>query len=149
MRTGEQPCKTAPYQRRIATQGTNDQNTRIVTSSFNLFWTDCKESLDDVEAYLAIDWSCTNELFGTPEIQDASEPGDATDTHGDALETPSTEDLDQDPEPEVSVSDEDGGECVAPESDGEIVDETLHQSPMKKRTRSKSRKLVVPEPLIQ
>jgi hypothetical protein len=72
----------------------------------------------------------------------------ATDTRGDALETLSTEDLDQDPEPEFSVSDEDGGECVAPESVEEIVDETLYQSPMKNRTRSKSRKVVVPEPLI-
>ncbi len=60
----------------------------------------------------------------------------------------STEDLDQDPEPEVSVSDEDGGECVAPESDEEVVDETFYQSPMKNRTMSKSRKVVVPEPLI-
>ncbi len=28
-----------------------------------------RESLDEVEAYLSIDGSCTNELFGTPEIQ--------------------------------------------------------------------------------
>ena len=30
---------------------------------------DSRESLDEVEAHLAIDGSCTNELFGTPEIQ--------------------------------------------------------------------------------
>ena len=70
------------------------------------------------------------------------------DTQGDALETLSTEDLDHDQEPEVSVLDEDGGECVAPESDEEVVDETLYQSPMKNSTRSKSRKVVVPDPLI-
>ncbi len=60
----------------------------------------------------------------------------------------SAEDLNQDTEPEVSASYEDGGECVAPESDEEIVDETLHQSLMKNSTRSKSRKVVVPDPLI-
>jgi hypothetical protein len=31
---------------------------------------DCRESLDEVEAYFSIDWSCTIELFGTPEIQE-------------------------------------------------------------------------------
>ena len=52
-----------------------------------------RESLDEVEAYLATDESCTNELFGTPKIQQPGESGDATDTQGDALETLSTEDL--------------------------------------------------------
>jgi hypothetical protein len=70
------------------------------------------------------------------------------DTQGDAPETLPTEDLYQDLESEVGVSDEDGGERVAPESDEEIVDETLYQSPMKNSTRSKSWKVVVPEPLI-
>ncbi len=54
----------------------------------------------------------------------------------------------QNSEPEVSVSDEDGCECVAPESDKEVVDETLYQSPMKNHAMSKSRKVIVPEPLI-
>ncbi len=36
------------------------------------------------------------------------------------------EDLDQVPEPEVSASDEDGGKCVAPKSDEEVVDEMLY-----------------------
>ncbi len=71
--------------------------------------------------------------------------GDATDTRGDALETLNTEDLEQ---PEVSVSDEDGDDCVAAGSDEEIVDETLRQSPMKNLTRSKSRKVVEPEQLL-
>ncbi len=44
--------------------------------------------------------------------------------------------------------DEDGDECVAGESDEEIVDETLCQSPMKNGTRSKSRKVVVPAQLL-
>jgi hypothetical protein len=61
--------------------------------------------------------TCTNELFGNPKIQQPAKSGDATDTQGDALEPLSTEDLNQDPEPEVSVSNEDGGECVAPESE--------------------------------
>ncbi len=116
-----------------------------------------REILDEVEAYLATDESCTNELFGTPylgpKIQGPVESGDATDAQGDALETLSTEDLEQDPGPEVSVSDEDGdecdaAECVAAESDDEIVDGALSQSPVKNHTKSRSRKVVVPAPLI-
>ncbi len=61
------------------------------------------------------DKSCTNELFGTPKIQQPGESGNATDTQGDALETLSMEDLNQDPGPEVGVSDGYGGECIAPE----------------------------------
>ena len=34
---------------------------------------DRRESLDEVEAYLAIDGDCTNGLFGTPGIQEPSE----------------------------------------------------------------------------
>ncbi len=81
-----------------------------------------RENLDEVKAYLATNESCTNELFGTPKIQQPGESGDATDTQGDALETLTTEDLNQDPGTEEGVSDEDGSECFAPESDGEIVD---------------------------
>ncbi len=40
---------------------------------------DSRESLNEIEARLSIDRSCTNELFGTPEIQEASESRDATD----------------------------------------------------------------------
>ncbi len=69
------------------------------------------------------------------------------DTQGDAPETLHTEDLYPDYESEVGVSDEDGGECVAPESDEEVVDEMHCQSPMKNSTMRKSRKVVVPEPL--
>ncbi len=107
-----------------------------------------RESLDAVEAYLATDESCNYELFGTPKIQQPTESRNATDSQGDALETLSTEDLKQDPEPEVSVSDEDGEGYVAAESHEEIVDEMLHQSLMKNHTRSKSRKVVVPAPLL-
>jgi hypothetical protein len=65
---------------------------------------DRRESLDEVEAYLATDGICTNDLFGSPKIQQPGESGDATDTQGDnALETLPTEDLDQDPESEVGV----------------------------------------------
>ncbi len=71
------------------------------------------------------------------------------DTQGDALETLTMEDLEQDPEPEVSVLYENGDECVAAESDEEIVDETLRQKLMKNSTRSKSRKVIVPEPLSE
>jgi hypothetical protein len=109
---------------------------------------DSRESLDEVKAYLATDGICTNDLFCSPMIQQPGESRDATDTQGDAPETLHSEDLYQDLESEVGVSDEDGGECVAPESDEEIVDKKLCQSPMKNCTRSKSRKVIVPEPLI-
>jgi hypothetical protein len=46
---------------------------------------DSRENLDEVEAYLATDENCTNDLFGSPKIQQPGESGDATDTQGDAL----------------------------------------------------------------
>ena len=76
---------------------------------------DRRESLDEVEAYRATDGICTNDLFGSPMIQQPGESGDATDTQVDAPETLHTEDLYPDYESEVGVSDEDGGECFAPE----------------------------------
>ncbi len=96
---------------------------------------DSRESLDEVEAHFSIYGSCTSELFGTPQ------------TGGNALDTLTTDYLKEDPEPEDCAPDEDGNECYAAESDEEIVDEILRQSPMKNSTRSKSRKVVVPEPL--
>ncbi len=68
-------------------------------------------------------------------MQQPGESRGATDTQGDAPETLHSEDLYQDLESEVGVSDENGGECAAPESDKEIVDETLCQSPMKNHNR--------------
>ncbi len=56
--------------------------------------------------------------------------------------------LKEDPEPEESVLNDDGNECSAAELDEESVDETFHQSPIKNCTRSRSRKVVVPEPLL-
>ncbi len=109
---------------------------------------DCRESLDEVEAYLTTNGIRTNDLFGSPMFQQSGESGDAMDTQGDAPETLQTVDLYPDYESEVGVSDEDGGECVAPESDEEIVDRKLCQSLMKNSTRSKSQKVIVPEPLI-
>ncbi len=47
-----------------------------------------------------------------------------------------------------SASDKDGNECDAAESDDDIVDEKIQQSPMKNRTRSKSRKVAVPDTLL-
>jgi hypothetical protein len=73
-----------------------------------------RESLNEVEAHLATEGICTNDLLCSPKIQQPGESRDATDTQGDALETLSTEDLYQDPEQELRVSDEDGGKCVAP-----------------------------------
>ena len=81
-------------------------------------------------------------------IQQPGESPDATDTQGDAPEMLHTEDLYQDLESEVGVSDEDGSEFVEPESDEEIVDEKLYQSPMKNSTMSKSQEVIVPDPLI-
>jgi hypothetical protein len=53
------------------------------------------ESLDFIESYLSTDEICTNDLFGSPKIQQPGESCNATDTQGDALETLSTEDSDQ------------------------------------------------------
>ncbi len=47
------------------------------------------------------------------------------DARADALETLTIKDLEQDPEPEVSASDEDGDGRVAAESGEEIVNETV------------------------
>jgi hypothetical protein len=58
--------------------------------------TDSRLSLVEVEARMSMDGSCTDELCGTPEMQKASESGDATDARGDAqavqnMEDPATE----------------------------------------------------------
>ncbi len=72
---------------------------------------DRRLSLDEVEAMMSFDWSCTNELLGTPEIQRASdidsESGDATDAQGDAQNVPIMEDaaIEQDSEDKDSASD--------------------------------------------
>jgi hypothetical protein len=58
---------------------------------------DRRDGLDEVQAHLAIGWSCTNKLFGTPEIQLPSESGDATNTRGNALDTLTTDYLKEDP----------------------------------------------------
>ncbi len=50
-------------------------------------------------------------------------------------------------ENEDSASDQGGDKCIAAESEDEIVDGTVPQSPMKNRTRIKSRKVVIPEAL--
>ena len=55
--------------------------------------------------------------------------------------------LEQESENEDSASDNDSNECAAAESEDEIVDGTVPQSPMKNRTRIKSRKVVIPEAL--
>ncbi len=44
---------------------------------------DRRKSLDEVEAYLATDGICTNDLFGSHMIQQPDESRDATDTQGD------------------------------------------------------------------
>ena len=54
---------------------------------------DSGESLDEFEAYLATDGICTNDLFGSPMIQQPGESQDATDTQGDTPETLHSEDL--------------------------------------------------------
>ncbi len=48
-------------------------------------------------------------------------------------------------EEEDSASDRDGDECAAAESDEEIVNETILQSPMKIQTRCKSYQVILPE----
>ncbi len=109
---------------------------------------DRRESLNEVEPHFSIDGSCTSELFDTPVIQGPSESGNATDARGNALDTLTTDYLEEDPEPEDSALNEDGYTCAAAESDEEIVNETLHQNLVKNSTRNKSQKVVVPEPLL-
>jgi hypothetical protein len=49
---------------------------------------------------------------------------------------------------EDRASERGGDECTAADSDDGIMDETIRPSPMKNRTRSKSRKVSLPEPLM-
>ncbi len=56
--------------------------------------------------------------------------------------------IEQESNHEDSASDKEGNECAAAESDDDIMDETILQSPVKNRTRSKSRKVGVHEALM-
>ena len=47
-----------------------------------------------------------------------------------------------------SASDSDSDLCAAAESEDEIVDETVHPSSRKNRTRSKPRKVVISDPIM-
>ena len=105
---------------------------------------------DEVKARTSIDGILTDNLFGTTDFQKAFESGDVTDPQGDAQEALIINDTapEQGSENEDSASDSDSDECTAAESEEEIVAETVQPSPMKHQTRSKSRKVVLPEPLM-
>ncbi len=78
--------------------------------------------------------SLTEILFGTPDIQKASESGIATDARSDREDVPMDED---------SASVKEGNGYAAAESEDELVFETVPQSPMTNQTRSKSRKVII------
>jgi hypothetical protein len=65
--------------------------------------------------------SLTEILFGTPDIQKTSASEDSTDARGDAQDVPMDEN---------SASDKDGDGYAAAESEGELVFETIPQSPI-------------------
>ncbi len=66
-----------------------DHVKRLIESDVSV---DHRISLDEIEASMSFNRSCTTELFGTPEIQKASESWDATDERGDAQDVPTMED---------------------------------------------------------
>ncbi len=71
----------------------------------------------------------TEILFGSPDIQQASESGGATDARGDAQDVPMDED---------SALDKEGDGYAAAESEDELVFKTILQSLMTNQTRSMS-----------
>jgi hypothetical protein len=83
--------------------------------------------------------SLTEILFATPDIQKASESGDATDALGDAQDVPMDED---------SALDKEGDVYAAADLEDDLVFETILQSPMTNRTKGKSRKVIIADPLM-
>ena len=79
------------------------------------------------------------------------ESGDVTDQQGDAQEALIISDTAREQRSEnedsASDSDSDSDECAAAESEEDIVDEIVQPSQMKHRTRNKSRRVALPEPL--
>ncbi len=101
---------------------------------------DSRLSLDEVEARMSIDGSWTDELFGTPEIRKALESENVMNVQGDAHDVLTMKEAYGD-----SAEDKEGNELAAAESGDDIVEEKIPPSPMKNRTRSKSRTVIVPE----
>jgi hypothetical protein len=75
-------------------------------------------------------------LFGTPDIQKASDSRDATDARGDAQGVPIDED---------NASDKEGYGYAAAGSEDELMFNTIPQSPMTNQTRGKSLKVIITE----
>ena len=99
---------------------------------------------DEIDAQLSFHGSLNADLFGDQDVQKALESRDEMDQQGDAQEYQHAEDSPPRLEPysDDSASDKYGDEYEAVESENDIVDETVRPSPMKMRTRSKSRQPV-------
>jgi hypothetical protein len=104
---------------------------------------------EDADAQTSFNGSLHDDLFGN-NVQKALESGDARDPQGDAPEDHHNNDFMPSLEPysDDGASDNDEQEHVHAESEDEIVDETIRPSPTKMRTRSKTRKPVIPESIM-
>ena len=124
-----------------------DRLTRIKESEASV---DQASSSDEIDARTSLDGSLDENLFDDQDVQKALESRDVMDQQGDAQEDQiaddSTPELESDSED--SASDKEGDECTAAESEDNIVDETVSPSPTKIRTRSKSRKVIIPAPVM-
>ena len=104
---------------------------------------------DELDAQTSIDGSFQQDLFGDY-VQKALESRDVMDQQGDAQEDQSAEDSTPELEPDSddSASDKDGNEEEATEIEDDIVDETVSPSLKNIRTRSKAKKVNVPDPVM-
>ena len=105
---------------------------------------------DEVDAQTSFDGSFQEDLFGNQYIQKALESRDVMDQQGDAQSDQIAEDSNHELEPysEDSALDKDGDEYAEAKTDDGIVDETVSPSPKKIRTRSKTQKVNLPDPII-
>ena len=90
---------------------------------------------DELDAQTSFDGNLNEDLFGDPDVQ-----GDA---EADQIAEDSTSEL----EPYIrdSTLDDEGDQFAAAEPEDDIVDETASPSPMKNSTRSKSKKVIIPD----
>ena len=108
---------------------------------------ECDVSVDrvqdnnEVDAEMSFHESVQENLFGDQDVQKALESRDVMDQQGSAQNDQQDEDSIPGLEPYTndSASDSDGSVYAAVESECSIVDETVRSSPMKMRTRSKTR----------
>ena len=105
---------------------------------------------DEVDSQTSFDGSLNENLFGDQDVQKALESRDIMDKQVDAQADQIAEDSIPDLESygDDSASDKDGDEYAATEPEDGIVDETVSPSPKKIRTRSKTKKVNIPTPVI-